>query len=251
MSIRTYFENIANAIKTKNPAVTSVTPAQMPDEILAIPSGGGDVVLMTRAEWNALTKTEKQSYNLVAIEDSATGYDRGVLVDGSEYRELDWSSIKKIVIKGNNKSLSSSAYTQLGDVRFSDGTNYLPSNINNISSSTTKYGSFITGGSQGDTKYLFDNSANTKTISSGSGGSDGAFEWTTIFTNTIDLSQYTRLELWTANDSSDRDPYTNVEITFTDTYDLTVRLIIGNTSFPTTRLALGYYNDNYQTEVIP
>lgn len=41
MSIRTYFENIARAIKTKNPNVTTVTPADMPDAILSIPSGGG------------------------------------------------------------------------------------------------------------------------------------------------------------------------------------------------------------------
>lgn len=40
MSIRTYFENIASAIKTKNPNVTTVTPANMPDAILNIPSGG-------------------------------------------------------------------------------------------------------------------------------------------------------------------------------------------------------------------
>lgn len=43
MSIRTYFENIATAIKTKNPNVTTVTPANMPDAILNIPSGGGNL----------------------------------------------------------------------------------------------------------------------------------------------------------------------------------------------------------------
>ena len=41
MSIRTYFENIATAIKTKNPNVSTVTPGNMPDAILNIPSGGG------------------------------------------------------------------------------------------------------------------------------------------------------------------------------------------------------------------
>ena len=41
MSIRTLFENIAVAIKEKNPSITTVTPSQMPDAILNIPSGGG------------------------------------------------------------------------------------------------------------------------------------------------------------------------------------------------------------------
>jgi len=47
MSIRTYFENIAAAIKDKNPDVVTVTPSQMPDEILNIPSGGGGIEFLT------------------------------------------------------------------------------------------------------------------------------------------------------------------------------------------------------------
>lgn len=248
MSIRTYFENIALAIKEKNPNVVTVTPSQMPDAILNIPSGGGDVVLMTRAEWNALTTAEKQTYGLVAIEDNETGYDRGVLVDGSEFRIVDWAKIKQIIIKGRNRSAIGGGYTQLGDMRFSDGTNYLGTNKNNISSSTTLYGSFVTGGYQGNTQFLFDNDASTKTISSGS-GSEGVFQWTTIFTNAVDLSQYTILELWTANDSSERDPFYDVEIDFTDTENVTSRLIIGNTNMTTLRQALGYSNNDYQSEV--
>lgn len=45
MSIRTYFENIAEAIKTKNPNITTVTPGNMPNAILNIPSGGGNIDL--------------------------------------------------------------------------------------------------------------------------------------------------------------------------------------------------------------
>lgn len=250
MSIRTYFENIAMAIKEKNTDVVTVTPSEMPAAIRAIPSGGGDVVLMTRAEWDELTTAEKQTYGLVAIEDNATGYDRGVLVDGSEYRIVDWTKIKQIVIKGRNRSASSGDYTQLGDMRFSDGTNYLGSNKNNISSSTTLYGSFVTGSNQGNTQFLFDNDASTKTIS-GSSGTMGAFQWTTVFTNEVDLSQYTILELWTANDSSNRDPYYDIEIDFTDTDNVTSRLIIGNINMTTFRQALGYSNNDYQSEVIP
>lgn len=49
--------------------------------------GGGDVTLLTRAEWDALTTAQKQAYGLVAIEDTTTGFDRGILVYGGAYVE--------------------------------------------------------------------------------------------------------------------------------------------------------------------
>ena len=39
MSIRTYFEHIADAIRTKDTSIINVTPGEMPDAILNIPSG--------------------------------------------------------------------------------------------------------------------------------------------------------------------------------------------------------------------
>lgn len=39
MSIKSLFENIADAIKDKNPNVTNVTPDEMPNAIRSIPSG--------------------------------------------------------------------------------------------------------------------------------------------------------------------------------------------------------------------
>lgn len=44
MSIRTYFENIADAIRTKVGNQNVLTPAQMPQAILNIPSGGNAVI---------------------------------------------------------------------------------------------------------------------------------------------------------------------------------------------------------------
>ena len=44
------------------------------------PTGG--IPLMSKTEWDALNINQKREYNLVAIEDSITGYERGVLVDG-------------------------------------------------------------------------------------------------------------------------------------------------------------------------
>lgn len=40
-TIKDYFQNIATAIKQKNSEIVTVTPAQMPQAILDIPSGGG------------------------------------------------------------------------------------------------------------------------------------------------------------------------------------------------------------------
>lgn len=47
--------------------------------------GGGGVPLMTRAEWNALSISEKQQYGLVGVEDYDTGYYRGTLYYGANY----------------------------------------------------------------------------------------------------------------------------------------------------------------------
>ena len=46
MSIRTYFENIASAIKEKNTSIVTVTPSQMPQAILDIETGGGGVTFI-------------------------------------------------------------------------------------------------------------------------------------------------------------------------------------------------------------
>lgn len=47
--------------------------------------GGGDVPLLTRAAWNALTIAQKRAYGLVAIQDYITGYLRGSLYNGAEW----------------------------------------------------------------------------------------------------------------------------------------------------------------------
>lgn len=46
------------------------------------------VPLLTRAEWEALTTAEKQAYNLVAIQDANSGFNRGELVYGADYIPL-------------------------------------------------------------------------------------------------------------------------------------------------------------------
>ena len=46
-TIKEYFQNIATAIKQKNSEIVTVTPAQMPQAILDIPSGGGGIEPIT------------------------------------------------------------------------------------------------------------------------------------------------------------------------------------------------------------
>ena len=48
-------------------------------------SSGGGIPLLSRSVWDALTTLEKQAYQLVAIQDYSTGFERGVLVYGADY----------------------------------------------------------------------------------------------------------------------------------------------------------------------
>lgn len=47
--------------------------------------GGGDVPLLTRAQWNALSTAQKQAYGLLAIQDANSGFNRGELVNGADF----------------------------------------------------------------------------------------------------------------------------------------------------------------------
>lgn len=57
------------------------------DDSLAImmKSGDGGAEIITRSDWDALTTAQKQAKGLVAIQDSTTGFQRGVLVNGADY----------------------------------------------------------------------------------------------------------------------------------------------------------------------
>lgn len=47
MAIETFFKNIADAIRTKGGTIATLTPAQMPQAIADLPSGGGGIKLLT------------------------------------------------------------------------------------------------------------------------------------------------------------------------------------------------------------
>lgn len=78
---------IADAIRGKTGKIDTMTVDEMPDEISGI-SGG--IPVLTESEWNSLTTEQKQSYNLVAIQDKNQGFERGILVNGADYIEKSW-----------------------------------------------------------------------------------------------------------------------------------------------------------------
>lgn len=74
--------------------------------------GGGDIELMSQSEWNALSTEEKQTYELLAIQDSDTGFDRGELVYGKDYNEKSWNF--EIIHTGSTSSTASYTFQDDG-----------------------------------------------------------------------------------------------------------------------------------------
>ena len=85
-----HLSDIADAIRAKNGTQTEYRPGDMAAAIEALPTGGGggDIPLLTQAQWSALTTAEKQSYGLVAIQQSNSGFNRGKLVYGADYEPV-------------------------------------------------------------------------------------------------------------------------------------------------------------------
>jgi hypothetical protein len=52
-------------------------------------SGGGGVELMLRSAWDALTTEQKRAKGLVAIQEHDSGYNRGILVNGTDFVSAD------------------------------------------------------------------------------------------------------------------------------------------------------------------
>lgn len=86
MSIKSLFEDIADAIREKSGSSDTYTPAEMPDAISEISSGGLETI--TETEWENLTAEQKRMYDLVGIIQYTTGFNRGIIVNGKDYSDF-------------------------------------------------------------------------------------------------------------------------------------------------------------------
>jgi len=50
--------------------------------------GSGGVELISKSTWDSMTTAQKQAKGLVSIQDASTGYNRGVLVNGADYKDI-------------------------------------------------------------------------------------------------------------------------------------------------------------------
>ncbi len=85
-----HYGDIADSIRAKLGVQTTYLPSEMSAAIDSISGGGGGgIPLLQQSAWDALTIAQKRSYGLVAIQDSSTGFNRGLLVNGADYALCD------------------------------------------------------------------------------------------------------------------------------------------------------------------
>lgn len=107
--------DIADAIREKLGVQTEYLPSEMPEAIMSIiGGGGGDVTLLTRAEWDLLSPAAKRSLALTAIEDYITGFNRGELVNGADYVEPP-IIVNAYSMNGGNAGSLSHTFAETGD----------------------------------------------------------------------------------------------------------------------------------------
>lgn len=68
----------------------------------------GGIQLIAQADWDAMTKEEKWAYGLVAIQSEVSGYERGILVNGADYKPAPTLVYS---VSRNGNSLGSLSYT--------------------------------------------------------------------------------------------------------------------------------------------
>lgn len=63
-------------------------PIMNDKELIDLWDSLGEVELISEFDWNSMTAAQKQSKGLVAIYNTETGYNRGILVNGADYVEV-------------------------------------------------------------------------------------------------------------------------------------------------------------------
>lgn len=104
MSIKTLFQDIATAIKTKDSSIQTITPSQMPNAILNI-SGGGDAVLYLGTDEPSSALGSNGDYYYRYYTDSVLG------ARGNKQGYIPFPHIKDVDIYGFKFTAGYSAYT--------------------------------------------------------------------------------------------------------------------------------------------
>lgn len=84
MAIKTYFQNIADAIRTKGGTSVLLTPAEMPQAIADLPSGGG-IEVESPLAFDVLNYTYINGANLYAYNQNNNPFDVYELETGAQY----------------------------------------------------------------------------------------------------------------------------------------------------------------------
>ena len=81
------------------------------DDSLAMMMSGGAIELIPRIQWDALSKEQKMTHGLVAVQDSTVGYTQGILVNGANYSDYATPPILIESLSRNAGALGSLSYT--------------------------------------------------------------------------------------------------------------------------------------------
>jgi len=142
MSIRSYFENIAEAIKEKNPDVITVAPSEMPDAILNIQTGtiGEIPEILYCGQFNGSSAGNKITY-------TATEKIKGTLFIAWVCGETAVKNFTNLSVKINNNSISiGSTYPGTNNnVRANIGYSLIEMDVNDILTVETLTGFPSTG----------------------------------------------------------------------------------------------------------
>ena len=81
------------------------------DDSLAMMMSGGAIELIPRVQWDALSKEQKMTHGLVAVQDSTVGYTQGILVNGANYSDYATPPVLIEPLSRNAATLGSLSYT--------------------------------------------------------------------------------------------------------------------------------------------
>lgn len=260
--LQTAREDIITAISDKGGTVSENAGFEdFPTAIRTISGGGGNTIpLLTSLEWNALSTAEKQAYGLVAIQDTDSGYERGILVNGEDYEEKTWNFT--ILDKGSTSS--SATYTFAAADKYKVIVLYINSEASTygLNASVSLNGSPVTGTVLRTNPYDYSNTdkrnysiteftitanvGDTVTISGSNGGGHSVIAYAIMKTDISDV-----VKTLTTADNSTQGSYNNQAIVMYGTANNNVDASINIESYTAnTNIDTGSPGSGYKSSYI-